>query len=589
MRKINTENGGEMMSKTLQRIVALSLACLISAAILAVTFAVYGSVLDFINSTYESKQNSAYADAIHDAREYIYGTSWFVWFIVFLPITSFLYSKFHINTNAKKQLWALIYTLSQSVTYLAVALICGDKLTYGAALIVPVWCFIWAQVGLCRRPLLLRKLLITAGAYGAFMLLNAWVDSLGNDWGVIPAVLMAYAALFAVSSILFSLFAAGNGPMRFLYAMICPMVLGSSVLYYESIVYYESVFFIYFGISYSIGMLGLIRRSANDGQNSKRIRKIFIYRSSSSSPYLNLAIEEYLTRHNPRGVLTLFLWQNAPSVVIGKNQNSRAECRAESLHRDGARLVRRMSGGGAVWHDGGNLCFSFIAHEKNYDVARQLSVIKEACRSLGIDAEPDGRNDILASGAKFSGNAFYKVGENHCHHGTLLVSSDLGRLSKYLTVDAGKLKAKGIESVRSRVINLSELCSGLTVDRLSDRMISAAGRLYGAELLLCVIPSNSEIDARAAFFASNEWIFGEDPEHYNEVSGRFAWGGVNICYTVSKGHIVSCRAYTDSLDTAFSDAIESALVGVEFTSDAIEKAVREIPNGGDVASLFEPS
>ncbi len=577
------------MNKTLKKLIPLILVCLISAAVLAVTFAVYGSVLDFIDSTHESKQNSAYADAIHDAREYIYGPSWFVWFVVFLPTASFLYSKFHINTDTKKQLWVLIYTLSQSVTYLAASLIGGDKWTYGATVTVLAWCFAWSQVGLCKKPLFLRKFLMMTAAYVAFKLLTAWAASLGNDWGWIPIVLSAYIAFFAVSSTIFSLFAAGNGPMRFLFAIICPMALGSSVLYYQSISPYESVFFAFFAICYAIGLLGLIRRPVDQNSEKKPsgVRRVLIYRSSSRSPYINLAAEEYLTQHNPKNAVTLFLWQNDDSVVLGKNQNSHAECRLADIKKDGARLVRRMSGGGAVWHDSGNLCFSFIAYEKNYDVACQLSVITDACRELGIDAAPDGRNDILASGSKFSGNAFYKIGENHCHHGTILIASDLSRLSHYLTVDQGKLRAKGIESVRSRVVNLTELCPGLTVEAFAARLVGAVQRVYGIEPDFRDLPAACDIDERAAFLSSDKWIFGEDPDHSNEVSGRFAWGGVNICYTVSKGRIVSCRVYTDSLDTSFAETVESALIGAEFTPEAIQNAVRKIPNGGDIASCFK--
>ncbi len=316
------------------------------------------------------------------------------------------------------------------------------------------------------------------------------------------------------------------------------------------------------------------------------IKNILIYRSDSTSPYRNLAIEEYLTENNPEDALTLFLWQNTDSVVIGKNQNSHVECRAESLRRDGANLVRRLSGGGAVWHDGGNLCFSFISHENNYDVGRQLSVITDACRVLGIDAYPDGRNDILASGAKFSGNAFYEIGKNHCHHGTILIASDLRRLSEYLTVDVGKLRAKGIESVRSRVINLTELCPNLTLEGFSNQLVTSVGRVYGITSELHKLPKVQETDERTALFASEKWIFGEDPEYTDELSWRFAWGSVSICYTVSKGRIVSCRVYTDSLDASFAESVERALVGVEFAPDTIKNAVREIPNGEDAVSLF---
>ena len=190
----------------------------------------------------------------------------------------------------------------------------------------------------------------------------------------------------------------------------------------------------------------------------------YVIKSNLNDPHRNLAAEEFLTANIGEGTEILFLWQNAATVVIGKNQNSRAECNLEKMEEDGVLLSRRLSGGGAVFHDLGNLCFSFISHEKIHNVTRQLSVIADACRAFGIDAKPTGRNDIEADGRKFSGNAFYSVGENKCHHGTVLISADKSRLANYLTVSKTKLEAKGIKSVRSRVVNLTELVPEMTVE-----------------------------------------------------------------------------------------------------------------------------
>ena len=124
----------------------------------------------------------------------------------------------------------------------------------------------------------------------------------------------------------------------------------------------------------------------------------YLIKSNVNDPYRNLAAEEYMTKQIGAEDELLFLWQNAPTVVIGKNQNSRAECDLEKMKADGVLLSRRLSGGGAVFHDLGNLCFSFISHEEIHDVTRQLSVIASACRTIGIDAHPTGRNDIEADG-----------------------------------------------------------------------------------------------------------------------------------------------------------------------------------------------
>lgn len=186
------------------------------------------------------------------------------------------------------------------------------------------------------------------------------------------------------------------------------------------------------------------------------IKKLSICITDDRNPYRNLALEKYLTLHTEPGECILFLWQNQRTVVIGRNQNCWKECRISRLEADGGFLARRLSGGGAVFHDLGNLNFTFCVCEEDYDVDRQLEVIVQAVRTLGIDARKTGRNDVTADGRKFSGNAFYRS-EGHCfHHGTLLVNVDTAAMSGYLNVSPDKLKARGVDSVRSRVVNLCE-------------------------------------------------------------------------------------------------------------------------------------
>ena len=229
----------------------------------------------------------------------------------------------------------------------------------------------------------------------------------------------------------------------------------------------------------------------------------YVIKSNLNDPHRNLAAEEFLTANIGEGTEILFLWQNAATVVIGKNQNSRAECNLERMEGDGVLLSRRLSGGGAVFHDLGNLCFSFISHEKIHNVTRQLSVIANACRAFGIDAKPTGRNDIEADGRKFSGNAFYSVGENKCHHGTVLISADKSRLANYLTVSKTKLEAKGIKSVRSRVVNLTELVPEMTVEAFEQALISA----FAPDMTL-PMPNEGLYADRANFLSSREWLLG---------------------------------------------------------------------------------
>ena len=189
-----------------------------------------------------------------------------------------------------------------------------------------------------------------------------------------------------------------------------------------------------------------------------------LYMSPTGDGWKNLAADEWFLDHLPEDTVLLYFYINDNAVIIGKNQNPWRECDLTAMEQDGVQLVRRVSGGGAVYHDGGNLNFSFIASRTRYDEQKQFELILQAVRSLGIACEFSGRNDLLAEGRKFSGNAFCHRGPNCQHHGTLLVDADMGRLQRYLKPDPRKLRAKGVASVRSRVCNLKELCPGLTAE-----------------------------------------------------------------------------------------------------------------------------
>ena len=229
--------------------------------------------------------------------------------------------------------------------------------------------------------------------------------------------------------------------------------------------------------------------------------KLFLYLAQGTNPYRNLAVEQYLLEHVPRDACILYLWQNRHTVVIGRNQNAWQECRTARLEADGGFLARRLSGGGAVFHDLGNLNFTFLVNKADYSVEKQLSVIVEACRSLGIPAERSGRNDVLTGGRKFSGNAFYEHQGRCYHHGTLLVDVDMEAMGRYLSPSTAKLQAKGVSSVRSRVVNLRELRRDLTIPMLREALTGAFSQVYG---LPCVValnsfPSDTEAERQAVY------------------------------------------------------------------------------------------
>lgn len=227
------------------------------------------------------------------------------------------------------------------------------------------------------------------------------------------------------------------------------------------------------------------------------------YFSKGFDPYENLAVERCLFEFADENTAILYLWQNDNTIVIGKNQDVYYECRADEFKAQGGRIVRRMSGGGAVYHDLGNLNFSIITVKSNDSEQEYLDLILRMAKNLGIKAEFGGRNDVVCSGRKFSGSAVYNDGEKVCRHGTVLVRSDIEKMTYYLTPEREKLKRHGVESVRSRVMNLSEADSEITVDAVKKSFIKATG----AE------PLNAEPDALSVkkyteLFASEKWIYG---------------------------------------------------------------------------------
>ena len=305
-------------------------------------------------------------------------------------------------------------------------------------------------------------------------------------------------------------------------------------------------------------------------------RKLTIITTDSTDPYVNLAAEEYLTMTAAEGEMTLFLWQNAHTVVIGRNQNPWRECDVEAIKRDGVYLARRMSGGGAVYHDMGNLNFTFIAKDGLYDVCRQTDVILKAVRMLGIEAEKNGRNDLTAEGRKFSGHAYYSSNGFNYHHGTIMMDVRADDLSRYLNVSGSKLRSKGVASVRSRVINLRDLLSGPAksagtgelIEMMKDAMVQAAIGEYGArEPVFCRLP---EIPKKLLDkYLSEEWRLGTRIPFQRELIRRFPWGEVQVQLSMKGEYINECRIYSDALETDLFGRIAGLTEGCRYDASAI--------------------
>ncbi len=305
---------------------------------------------------------------------------------------------------------------------------------------------------------------------------------------------------------------------------------------------------------------------------------IGVYRGTCFDPYRNLAVEQLLLESIQPGQCILYLWQNENTVVIGRNQNPWKECRVSLMEEEGGKLARRLSGGGAVFHDRGNLNFTFLMPQADYDLDRQLAVIQRAVEGLGIPTERSGRNDILAQGHKFSGNAFYKNGKQAYHHGTLLVDADMEKLGRYLTPSKAKLQAKGVDSVRSRVCNMREICPDITVERLADALEAAFMEVYGQETqkLDEKMLDGTALDALTAKNASWEWNFGQKMPFSVSYEGRFPWGGIELALQIENGIVRSAKVYTDAMDWELAPKLEQILPGCRFEREALKIRIHVI-------------
>ena len=314
----------------------------------------------------------------------------------------------------------------------------------------------------------------------------------------------------------------------------------------------------------------------------------YIYSAPTGDGWLNLARDGYFLENNKKGDVILYFYVNKNAVIIGRNQNAWKECNIANMDADGVQLVRRHSGGGAVFHDNGNLNFSFITDEKHYDLNRQMRVILNAVSKLGLKAELSGRNDITVDGKKFSGNAFSLAKGNRSHHGTILVNADLTKLSNYLCVSKEKMRSKGIDSVRARVCNICELSSGLTVEAMRRLVIESFIEEYGAASEYVFDGTAlAEVEERRERLASWEWRFGKTPQFDFETDKRFSFGDTQIYFNLRDGVIRETKVYSDCLDSELTTEIENALTGVHFRKEEIKAALSKMKDQNIAAELAE--
>ncbi len=296
------------------------------------------------------------------------------------------------------------------------------------------------------------------------------------------------------------------------------------------------------------------------------MKKIQVIVSNQYDPFLNRAVEQYFTEYQDEDIITLYLWKNQKTVVIGYSQNPFAECNVQLLLDEGGHLMRRGTGGGAVYHDLGNINFSFIADKNNYDVRKQLSVIQNALLTYGLHAEVSGRNDLLCQGRKFSGNAFSKGPKNHLHHGTILIKTDGAMMQRYLIVDKAKLMKNGVKSVASRVVNLSELVPELTSENIKQPLIDAFEQIYhdhATTLDFDTYSTKAEVQAIKEAISSHEFLFGRWEHFKTTKKARFPWGGVEIVLQVNEAqsNIQDLQIASDCLEPETIQQAEILLRG----------------------------
>lgn len=305
------------------------------------------------------------------------------------------------------------------------------------------------------------------------------------------------------------------------------------------------------------------------------IKNILLYETNNTNPYDNLALEAYFVNHCPVDSMIIYLWQNRHTVVIGKNQNPWKECNLEKMDEDGVFLARRPSGGGAVYHDMGNLNFSFVSHKDNYDIPRQLGAVCRALKSFGIQAVPTGRNDIAVGERKISGNAFLHTGGGCCHHGTILVDVNTEEMAKYLHASDKKLKSKGVDSVKARVVNAKELCPAITLDALKIALIQAGEEEYQAPVSQIDDKdiNAEEVRRMASTFSSWQWRLGQQQPFEAEISDRFDWGEITLQFAVDGGIVQDVFVYSDAMSTDWIQQIPSLFRGQPFLYDKLAAAV----------------
>ncbi len=309
---------------------------------------------------------------------------------------------------------------------------------------------------------------------------------------------------------------------------------------------------------------------------------LFIDNKGITDPRINLAIEEYAVKNLDINETYLLFYINEPSIIIGKNQNTIEEINTEYVEKNGIHVVRRVSGGGAVYHDLGNLNFSFITKDDGdsfHNFKKFTEPVVEALRKMGVNAELSGRNDLMAEGKKISGNAQFSTKGRMFSHGTLMFNSEIDHVVSALKVRKDKIESKGIKSIRSRVANISEFM---------DEKMSIEE--FKSLLLKYIFPDVAEIPQYVLTeedwekihqlskekYQAWEWNYGRSPKFNIQHSHRFPVGQVDVRFEVNKGLIENCKIYGDFFGVGDVTEVENLLTGLKYERASLERALAEI-------------
>lgn len=304
-------------------------------------------------------------------------------------------------------------------------------------------------------------------------------------------------------------------------------------------------------------------------------------RNESNNPYFNLAFEEYLFNLDDNENYFL-LWQNEPTIVVGKHQNTAKEINSEYVKEKGIHVVRRITGGGAVYHDLGNINYSFIIKnmkKADYDFSKFTIPIIKALKKFGVESELSGRNDITIDGKKFSGNAQVVKNSKLLHHGTLLFDSKMDELTKALNVSEDKFTSKGVKSVRARVTNIKDYMSeDITVSEFKEMLLKF---MFDEdkelkEGTLCQKDYDEINSLMENKYLTWEWNYGKSPEFNVKQSKRFPSGKIETLANVKDGIIQDIKFYGDFFGNGNLEDIQSLLRGVRYEESHIRNALKDV-------------